>query len=90
MHLHGFHPPAEGEGSAVFVVFEDTRPHMMFKKKNVFSARYSPIGLQMFFENVSQDPAFAEFCHRGLQAHGSVRCVLLFRGGLMQAHFGNL
>ena len=28
----GFHPPAEGAGSAVFVVFENTRPHMMFKK----------------------------------------------------------
>ena len=31
------------------------------KKKNVFvSPRYSPIGLQLFFENVSQDTAFAE------------------------------
>ena len=28
----GFHPPAEGEGFAVFVVVEDTRPHMMLKK----------------------------------------------------------
>ena len=28
--------PAEGEGSAVFVVFDDTRPHMMFKKTCFF------------------------------------------------------
>ena len=41
----GFHPPAEGEGSAVFVVFEDTRQHMMLEKNVFFSSRYSSIGL---------------------------------------------
>ena len=32
----GFHPPADGEGPAVFVVFEDTRLQLMFKKTCFF------------------------------------------------------
>ena len=56
----GFHPPAEGKGSAVFVVFEDTRPHMMFKNTFFLPATLRLVFNCFFFENVSQDCAFAE------------------------------
>ena len=45
----GFHPPAEGERSTVFVLFEDTRPHMMFKKSVFFLPAALPLVLNCLF-----------------------------------------
>ena len=81
----GFHPPGEGEGSAVLVVFEDTQRQLMFKKTCflfLLLSRCSSFAFLVCFMSPTKDCKPTAMGVKRMEAGDR-------RGNLVQAHSAN-